>query len=69
MNNYNTSNMAWVGLFISWISSNSAAGKILDNSNADVAVDQYHRYPVSLEILTPNQRMALFWSKLFSSAK
>lgn len=26
----------------------SLAGKILDNTNADVAVDQYHRYQVMM---------------------
>ncbi|MBA0782977.1 hypothetical protein Gotri_000779, partial [Gossypium trilobum] len=44
-------------------------GKILDGSNADVAVDQYHRYPEDIQLMKDMgmdaYRFSIAWSRIF----
>ncbi|KAH9708069.1 Beta-glucosidase 40 [Citrus sinensis] len=52
-----------------WDTFSHTFGKILDNSNADVAVDQYHRYPEDVQLMKDMgmdaYRFSIAWSRIF----
>lgn len=52
-----------------WDTFSHTFGKILDNSNADVAVDQYHRYTEDVQLMKDMgmdaYRFSIAWSRIF----
>ncbi|TKY69595.1 Beta-glucosidase 40 [Spatholobus suberectus] len=52
-----------------WDTFSHSHGKILDNSNADVAVDQYHRYEEDAQLMKDMEmdayRFSISWSRIF----
>ncbi|XP_034696060.1 beta-glucosidase 40-like [Vitis riparia] len=52
-----------------WDNFSHTAGKILDSSNADVAVDHYHRYPDDIQLMKnmgmDAYRFSISWSRIF----
>ncbi|KAK8522851.1 hypothetical protein V6N12_056545 [Hibiscus sabdariffa] len=52
-----------------WDTFSHTFGKILDGSNADVAVDQYHRYPGDIQLMKDMgmdaYRFSIAWSRIF----
>ncbi|GMH13049.1 hypothetical protein Nepgr_014890 [Nepenthes gracilis] len=52
-----------------WDAFSHTEGKILDGSNADVAVDQYHRYKEDIELISmlgfDAYRFSISWSRIF----
>ncbi|XVF03228.1 hypothetical protein REPUB_Repub04eG0243400 [Reevesia pubescens] len=52
-----------------WDTFSHTFGKILDGSNADVAVDQYHRYPEDIKLMKDMgmdaYRFSIAWSRIF----
>ncbi|XP_020697749.1 beta-glucosidase 34-like [Dendrobium catenatum] len=54
-----------------WDKFSHSFGKVLDFSNADVAVDQYHRYEEDVQLLADigmdAYRFSFIWSRIFSN--
>ncbi|KAL4303604.1 hypothetical protein GQ457_10G028770 [Hibiscus cannabinus] len=52
-----------------WDTFSHTSGKILDGSNADVALDQYHRYPEDIQLMKDMgmdaYRFSIAWSRIF----
>ncbi|CAK9313152.1 unnamed protein product [Citrullus colocynthis] len=52
-----------------WDKFSHSVGKVLDFSNADVAVDQYHRYPEDIKLMKDMgmdaYRFSIAWSRIF----
>ncbi|KAJ1389836.1 Glycosyl hydrolases family 1, N-terminal conserved site [Sesbania bispinosa] len=54
-----------------WDTFSHSPGKIVDRSNADVAVDQYHRYEEDIQLMKDMgmdaYRFSISWSRIFSN--